>query len=314
MAGKIAFAAKDDSSGYPSRPIRCIVPFPPGGTTDILTRQITRPMSELLGVSIIVENISGAGGVIGTAAAARAPADGYTLTEGNIATHAISVILNPNAGYDPVRDFEPISLIAHIPNYLIVNSSIGVDSVPELIAYLSDNPAMRQYASAGVGTSPHLAGALFSRSLNIKLTHVPYKGSTPALTDIASGVIPFMFDQKTAALPFFKSGKVKLLAVTTDSRVPFDKDLPTLSEQGFPGLSVSSWHALYAPKGVPQAVVAKLNSCVLQALSQPEIIKQLTELYGMRVVGSTPDELKALTEAEIKRWRPILAENEIVSE
>lgn len=288
------------------KPIAYVVPFTPGGSTDTIGRVLASKLQETLKQAVVVDNRPGQGGSIGAAYVAKAPADGYTLFGGTISTHAINASLYKKLSYDPVRDFEPVSLVATLPNVLIVDPGLGVNSVQELIALLRKDPAKRMFASSGAGTSTHLAGELFGDLIGVKLTHVPYKGTPPALTDVAAGQVSFMFDQMTAALPLAKAGRVKLLAVTTGKRIPLAPELPTMIESGVAGFEMSSWQAVYAPKGTPKAIVQRLNAEIVKALRQPDVQAKLQDQLGMTIVGSTPEELAAHMDREIPRWAELV--------
>ena len=292
---------------WPSaKPISYIVPFTPGGSTDIIGRTLAQKLQESLKQAVVVENKPGQAGGIGASFVAKAPADGYTLFGGTISTHAINASLYKNLSYDPVKDFEPVALIATLPNVLIINPDLGVSSVAELVALLKKDPSKRSFASSGAGTSTHLAGEMFADLIGVPLTHVPYKGTPPALTDVASGQVPFMFDQMTAALPLAKAGRLKLLAVTTARRMALAPELPTMMESGVPGFEMSSWQAVYAPKGTPKAVVQRLNAEIVKALKQPDVQAKLAGQLGMDIVGSNPEELAAHMAREIPRWADLV--------
>ncbi len=292
---------------WPSaKPITYVVPFTAGGSTDIIGRVLAQKVGESLKQSVVVDNRPGQAGGIGANLVAKAKPDGYTLFGGTISTHAINASLYKNLSYDPVKDFEPVSLVARLPNVLIVNSQLGVNSVAELVALLKKDPAMRNFASSGAGTSTHLAGEMFADAIGVKLTHVPYKGTPPAMTDVAAGLVPFMFDQVTAALPMVQSGKIKLLAVTTGKRIPLQPQLPTMIESGIPNFEMSSWQAVYAPKGTPRPIVNRLNAEIVKALNLPDVKEKLEGQLAMEIVGSTPEELTAHMAREIPRWAELV--------
>ena len=251
---------------------------------------------------MIVDNKPGAAGAVGAAFVAKAKPDGYTLFGGTISTHAINASLYKNLPYDPVKDFEPISLVAFLPNVLIVDPNLGVNSVAELIALLKRDPGKRTFASSGAGTSTHLAGELLADMIGVKLTHVPYKGTPPAMLDVSSGQVTFMFDQITAALPLAQGGKLKLLAVTTAQRMPLAPQLPTMQEAGVKGFEMASWQAVYAPRGLPVPVAQRLASEIAAILQMPEVKSKLTDQLGMEVVAGSPAQLAALMQTEIPRW------------
>lgn len=289
-----------------AKPIVYVVPFTPGGSTDIVGRTLAQKLGESLKQSMVVENKPGQAGGIGAAYVAKAAPDGYTLFGGTISTHAINASLYKKLPYDPMKDFEPVSLVARLPNVLIVNSQLGVNSVAELVALLKKDESKRSFASSGAGTSTHLAGEMFADLIGVKLTHVPYKGTPPAMTDVAAGLVPFMFDQVTAALPLVKSGKLKLLAVTTGKRIALVPELPTMIESGIPGFEMSSWQAVYAPKGAPKPIVQRLNAEIVKALKQPDVQARLSDQLAMEIVGSTPEELREHMAREIPRWAELV--------
>ncbi|WPH17197.1 Bug family tripartite tricarboxylate transporter substrate binding protein [Variovorax paradoxus] len=289
-----------------AKTITYVVPFTAGGSTDIVGRILSNKLQESLHQSVVVDNKPGQAGGIGAAYVAKAAPDGYTLFGGTISTHAINASLYKKLPYDPMKDFEPVSLVGRLPNVLIVNSQLGVNSVAELIALLKKDESKRTFASSGAGTSTHLAGEMFADMIGVKLTHVPYKGTPPAMTDVASGLVPFMFDQVTAALPLVKSGRLKLLAVTTGQRIALVPELPTMIESGVPGFEMSSWQAVYAPKGTPKPIVQRLNAEIVKALKQPDVQAKLSGQLAMEIVGSTPQELRDHMAREIPRWAELV--------
>ena len=288
-----------------AKPITYVVPFTPGGSTDVIGRTIATKLAESLKQSVVVENKPGTGGGIGATYVAKAPADGYTLMGGTISTHAINASLYKNLPYDPVKDFEPVSLVAFLPNVLLVSTQLGVNSVAELVALLRKDPARRTFASSGAGTSTHLAGELLADLIDLKLTHVPYKGTPPAMMDVSTGQVTFMFDQLTAAQPLIQAGKLKVLAVTTAKRIPVSPNTPTMMEAGVPNFEMFSWQAVYAPKGTPKAIVETLSAEITKALKQADVKERLSGM-GMEVVGGSPADLAALMAKEIPRWAELV--------
>lgn len=289
-----------------AKPITYVVPFTPGGSTDIVGRAIAAKLQDALKQTVVVDNKPGQGGSIGAAYVAKAMPDGYTLFGGTISTHAINASLYKNLPYDPVKDFEPVALVATLPNVLLVDPNLGVNSVAELIALLKKDEKKRTFASSGAGTSTHLAGELFADLIGMPLVHVPYKGSPPAMVDVSSGQVTFMFDQMTAALPLLQSGKLKLLAVTTAKRIALAPNTPTMVEAGVPGFEMSSWQAVYAPKGTPKAIVQRLSAEIAKALRQPDVQAKLHDQLGMDIVAGSPEELAALMAREIPRWAALV--------
>jgi tripartite-type tricarboxylate transporter receptor subunit TctC len=283
-----------------------VVPFTVGGSTDVVGRLLAQKLGQRLGQNVVVENKPGAAGGIGASYVAKATPDGYTLFGGTISTHAINASLYKNLRYDPVADFEPVSLVATLPNVLLVDPNLGVNTVAELIEVLKKNPNKRTYASSGAGTSTHLTGALFAETIGVPLTHVPYKGTPPAMIDVSSGAVTFMFDQMTAALPLLQQGKLKLLAVTTGNRIALSPDTPTLEEAGVKGFQVASWQAVYAPKGTPPEIVQRLSKEIAEVLKEPDVQAQLTQTMGMELVGGSPEALRELMAKEIPRWAEVV--------
>lgn len=304
--GLLAAGAARAQDGWPSRAITYVVPFTPGGSTDVIGRVISQKLTETLGQPVVVDNRPGAAGAVGASYVAKAKPDGYTLFGGTISTHAINASLYKNLPYDPVKDFEPISLVAFLPNVLMVSPQLGVNSLAELVALLKKDPSKRTFASSGAGTSTHLAGELMADLIGVPLTHVPYKGTPPAMLDVSSGQVTFMFDQFTAALPLVQSGKLKLLAVTTAKRAAIAPQLPTMAEAGVPGFEMASWQAVYAPKNTPKPIVDRLAAEIAKALKTPEINDKLSTQFGMEVVAGSPADLAALMQKEIPRWAELV--------
>lgn len=292
-------------STYPTRPVSLIVPFPAGGSTDLVARVVAEKMSGLLGQQIVVDNRGGAGGNVGTAAAAKAEPDGYTLLMGTVATHAINSALYKKMPYDPVKDFAPVSLLVVVPNVLVVNPDFPAQNVQELIALAKEKPGELSYASSGNGTPLHLSGELFKTMAGVDIVHVPYKGAGPALVDVMGGHVPIMFDNLPSSTEHIKAGKLRGLAVTTAERSPSMPDLPTIAESGLPGYETYTWNALFVPAGTPPDVVAKLNEAAVAAVSDPEIKAKL-ESMGATIVGSTPEQLAAHVQAELDKWGPVV--------
>jgi len=290
------------ADAWPTRPITYIVPFTPGGTTDVIGRTIAQYLTPMLGQPIVIENKPGAAGALGATAAKNAKPDGYTLFGGTISTHAINASLYSDLPYDPIKDFEPITLVGFIPNALYVNPNLGVNNVQELIALIKKDPNARTFASSGAGTSTHLAGELFGDLIGVKLTHVPYKGTPQAFQDVVAGNVAFMFDQLTAGAPLVKAGKLKLLVVTTPKRTPLAPDTPTMAEAGVKNFEMMSWQAVYAPKGTPRDIVSTLNADIVKILRNPEVAKKMSDTMGIEIAASTPEELTALMQKEIPRW------------
>ena len=290
------------AQNYPTKPITYVVPFTPGGTTDVIGRTISAGLQTALGQPVVVDNKPGQAGGVGAAQVAKAKPDGYTLLGGTISTHAINASLYKDLAYDPLKDFEPITLVGFIPNALYVDANLPIKNVQELVAYLKANPNKRTFASSGSGTSTHLAGELFADVIGIKLDHVPYKGTPQAMQDVAGGNVTFMFDQLTAGLPLVKAGKLRLLAVTTAKRSPLSPETPTMAEAGVPNFEMSSWQAVYAPKGTPKPIVDKLNAEIVKVLNEPATREKMQQTMGIEIVASSPEGLTKVMQSEIPRW------------
>jgi tripartite-type tricarboxylate transporter receptor subunit TctC len=290
---------------WPNKPIRYIVPFAAGGTTDILARTISEKLSVALGQPVIVENKPGAGGGVGAAEVAKAPPDGYTIMGGTISTHAINATLYSSLPYDPVKDFVAITLIARVPNMLVVNNDIPAKNVAELIALMKANPGKWNFASSGNGTSQHLSGELFKGMANVQMQHIPYKGSPPALTDVMGGQVSMTFDNITTAWTLAKAGKLKALAVTTAKRSPIAPDVPTLAESGLPGYEVGSWQGVFGPAGMPPEIVRRLNTEIVKIINTPDVQKKLLDL-GAEPVANSPEEFAAFVRTEVVKWGDVV--------
>jgi tripartite-type tricarboxylate transporter receptor subunit TctC len=290
---------------YPSKPIRLVVPFPPGGTTDILARTVGQKMTEVWGQPVVIDNRPGAGGNIGSDQVAKAAPDGYTLLMGTISTHAINPSLYKKLPFDPVRDFAPVSRIGTLPNILIVHPSVPVTSVKELIELAKSKPGELNFASSGVGTSLHLSGELFNSMAGVKLVHVPYKGSSPALADLLGGQVKIMFDNLPSALPHVKAGKLKPLAVTSAKRATVLPEVPTVMESGLPGFEVTSWFAVFVPAKPPTEIVAKLNGEIVKILNSGDVKEKLAQI-GVDPAPTTPEALAAFAKAETEKWGKVV--------
>ena len=293
---------------WPSKPIRYIVPFAPGGTTDILGRMVAAGLSSSLGQPVVVENKPGQAGSIGAAELARAAPDGYTIGGGTISSHAINATLYPKLPYDPVKDFAPITMLATLPNMLIVHPSLNVASVRELVALLKANPSKYSFGSAGNGTSQHISGELFKIMTGTQMQHIPYKGSGPMIPDLLAGTIQLSFENITTAYPQVKGGKLRALAVTSSKRSFVAPEVPTMAEAGLAGYDISSWQAMYAPAGTPRDIVARLHAETVKALRSPENQKKLSDL-GLDAGGMSPEELAALMRADIPRLGKVVRES-----
>src|SRR5881227_369126 len=294
-------------AAYPTKPVRIVVPFPAGGTTDIIARATAQKLSEAWGQQVIVDNRPGAAGNIGAELVAKAAPNGYTLLMGTVGTHAINASLYAKMPYDHVKDFAPVILVAGVPNVLVVNPQVPVNSVPELIAYAKANPGKLNFASSGSGTSIHLSGELFKAMTGVQMTHVPYKGSAPALTDLIGGQVQLMFDNLPSSLAFIKAGKLRALAVTSASRAPALPDVPTVADT-VPGFEASSWFGVLAPAGTPPEIIARINGEVTKWLATPEAKEKLTA-QGANVAGGTPQDFAKHIQAETAKWAKVVKES-----
>lgn len=299
-------AAGPASAGaFPNKMVRIVVPFPPGGSTDVLARKLADAMTQDFGQSVIVENRPGAGGTVGSAFVARAPADGYTLLMGVTGSHAVSYSLYAKPSYDPVKDFAAISMIVNSPLMLVRNANVPARTVPEYVTYAKSRPAQVTYGSPGNGTSMHLTGEMFALATGAQLLHVPYKGSAPALNDLLGGQLDSMFGDLLVVQQFVKSGKIQAIAVTSQQRHPMFPDVPTVAESGVPGFEALSWQGLFAPAGTPPEVVAALNAEVTKVLDRPDM-KAFFSSQGFIVTPSSPDAFKTFVAAEVKKWAAIV--------
>ena len=303
--------ARAQTSAFPNKVIKIVVPFPPGGSTDLLARRIAEKLTASLGQNVIVENKAGAGGTIGADSVAKAPADGYTLLMGVTGSNAIAAALYPKLPYDPIKDFSPISQVVSAPLILAVNSSNSIRNVRDYLSAAKSKPM--NYASPGNGTSMHLTGELFDIATSSKLTHVPYKGSAGALNDLLGGTVQSMFGDFLVLLPQIKAGKLTAIAVTSARRHPLLPDVPTIGESAvgtnavvsLAGFETSSWQGLFAPAGTPKDIVTRLNAEVIKALETPEL-KDFFGAQGFIVGGSSPEQFRSLIESEVQKWTKVV--------
>jgi tripartite-type tricarboxylate transporter receptor subunit TctC len=290
---------------YPNRAITLVIPFAPGGSTSIVGRGIADKMSELLGEKVVVDNRPGAGGTVGTKAVAKSEPDGYTLVLGYTGTLAIGPSLYKNAGYDPRKDFAPIGLIGNAPNSLVVHPSFPAKTIAELIAYAKANPGKVNFGSAGAGTVSHITGEYFATSAGIKLVHIPYKGTGPALTDLLGGHIPMAFAPIPASHPNVTAGALRALAVTSTTRSSLLPDVPTIAESVLPGFDASLYYGLAAPAGTPRSIIDKLNKALRDALASAEVKRQLTQ-DGTEITPGTPEDYAAFIDKDEKKWSQLV--------
>ena len=299
-----------DATNWPTQPVKLIVPFAPGGTSDVLAREIAARLQVALKQTVVVDNKAGAGGVLGADSVAKAAPDGYTVLLGTIATHAINPALMPKMPYRADRDFAPVILLGKISNVLLIGPGAQARTVKDIVAAAKAKPGDITFASAGQGTSQHLSGEVFRLMTGADLTHVPYKGSAPAIQDVMGGQVPMSFETVTVALPQIKAGKVKAVAVTSAKRSAQLPDVPTLAESGVPGFDVSSWQALYLPAGTPAAIVAKLNAEVQKIVAQPEV-KAKMESLGLEYAPNSPAQFTEFQKAEQARWAKVIKDGNV---
>ena len=289
---------------YPSKPIRLVVPFPPGGAVDFYARVVQAPLSEALGQQVVIDNRVGASGMIGADFVAKSPPDGYTLLLGNIASLAINAGLYPKMAYDPARDFTPITHTVDVNYVLVVHPSVPVHTVAELIAYAKANPGKLSYGSAGSGSLPHLASELFKSLTGIEMTHVPYKGGGPMVTDLLGGTTQLVIADQASLMPFVTSGKLRALAVASPARSPNYPDLPTIAEAGVPGFQAVAWNGLVGPAGLPPDIVKRVHDVFVATMAMPDVRRKLVT-GGLDPVGDSPEEFGRFVRAEIAKWSKI---------
>src|SRR2546421_6278060 len=300
LVGSLLVGAAALAQDYPAKPLRFIVPFPPGGGNDTVARAIAQQMSPALGQPVVVDNRPGAGGSVGAEAAAKAPPDGYTLFLAGVGSHAVNPNLHARLPYDAVKDFAPITLVASAPSVLVVNPAVPARSIAEFTAYARANPGKLNYASNGNGSAAQLAAAMYESMANVRMVHVPYKGIAPALTDLLSGEVQLMFGTVVALVPHIQAGKLRALAVTSRKRSALLPNVPTLAESGLPEYEAGSWYGILAPAGTPREIVGRLHAAIVKALKQPEVAKRLAT-EGAEVIGSTPAQFGAHIKAELAR-------------
>jgi tripartite-type tricarboxylate transporter receptor subunit TctC len=309
-APPIALAQNADS--FPSRAIRMIIPFAPGGGTDITGRTVAAKLQEAWGQPVVAENQAGANGTIGIGQGARAPADGHTLTLIS-SSSLINVHILKNVPYDLLRDFAPLSQLTAQPYALVVHPSVPARNVKELLAYAKANPGKLNYGSSGIGGTSHLSGALLASLAGIELTHVPYKGGNPAMQDVIAGNIQMLFSTLLQSQAFLKDGRLRALAVSTAKRTPAAPDLPTLAEAGVPGYEVAPWYGLILPAKTPVPIITKLNREIAKAMRLPDVVKKMSS-DGSQPVGSTPEEFGALLKAESVKWAKVVKEAKVTTD
>jgi tripartite-type tricarboxylate transporter receptor subunit TctC len=301
-----AVHAAGEADGWPSRPLTFVVPFPPGGITDNTSRLLAQKLGDKLGQQVVVENRPGAGGSIGVEYAVRQPADGYTLIYGTQGTHAANLALYKNVRYDPVKDFTAVHGMSESPLILVINPNKPFKTVPELVAYAKQNPGKLNFGSAGAGTATHLTAELFQTTAGVKMTHVPYKGSSPALTDLIAGNLDLAFDYAAVVLPFVQSGKLKALAVTGKSRLGSAPDLPTIAELSYPGAESSAWGAMFVSSKTPAPIVKRLADAMAEVIVNTELLAATEKFGSVPMRGKRGEKLDAFVKSEMTRWREVV--------
>jgi len=315
LAAWLAFAAVAPAAAqpYPNRPLRFVVPFAPGGSTDTLARTLGQKLTDALQQQVVVDNRSGANGNIGMEIVARAAPDGYSIVLGYIANLGIGPSLYAKLPFDPVRDYAPITQLASSPNILAVHPSLPVKSFRELITYAKTNPRKLNFASSGVGSIGHLTGELLNRSAGVDMVHVPYKGSGQAVIDLLGGQVQMMFSGMSSVMQHIRAGKLRALAVTGAQRSPAVPDVPTIAESGFPGFEATAWYGVLAPAGTPKAIVNRLHDEIVKALALADVKERLNNV-GFEIVGGTPDAFAALISSEIAKWTKVVRAAKISAE
>jgi tripartite-type tricarboxylate transporter receptor subunit TctC len=296
-----AFTAQAQTTDFPNKPVRIVVPFPPGGATDITARVVAEKLSAKWGQAVVIDNKAGAGGNVGSDLVAKSVPDGYNIVLGVTGSHAINVSLYKKMPYHPLNDFEPLSQATIYPNAIVVNPQIPANSLAELIALLKKEPGKLSYGSDGNGTASHLGMEVLKHKANFQLTHIPYRGSTPMITDLLGGTLMVGITGLPAVQPHLKAGKLKMIAITTAQRAPGTPDYKTVAEQGVPNFNAAPWAGFFAPKGTPKPVVDKLARDIAEALKQPDVVQKMNEL-GSTVVGNRPDEFRVFLNQQIEMW------------
>ena len=309
-AALLPLSGAAQAADYPAKPVRVVVPYPPGGASDVTARILADYLGQAMKVAFIVENRPGANGNLAADMVAKSPADGYTLLMANVGPNAISQSIYDKLPYDTVKSFEPIVQTTLVPIVLVAGPQVKANSLRELLAELKAHPGKYTYASAGAGSSNHLAGALFASMAGVDLLHVPYKGDAPALTDVMGGQVSMMFTTVVAAMPHIKGGKVRALGIATNRKVPALADVPTISDSGVKGFDAASWGGLVAPAGTPDSIVQELYRHSAEGLNKPEIKQKLAAL-GAEVVDSSPAKFKAYIQSETEKWGKVAKDNKV---
>jgi len=308
-----ASVAAAQAQDYPNKPVRIVVPYPPGGTTDIITRVLAKGMSETWKQPVLVENRGGASGMIGTEVVAKSPGDGYTLLSTGSGPHVVNVSLFPKIPYDPIKDFEPVGMVISIPLLMVAPANAPYSTVTEFIAWAKQNKGKANYCSIGAGSPSHLAAELFRGMAGIELTHIPYKGSGPAIVDTIGGTCPVLFDSAVSSGPQARAGKLKVLAIGTSERVPSWPNVPTVAESGVPGFNAYTWGAMLAPAGTPKAIVDKVNAEMMRILATPEV-REMLAAQGATPGKGSPQDLARFANEEIAKWAKVIKDGNIKAE
>ncbi len=308
----LIFSAGAWAQAWPTKPIKFVVPYPPGGGTDVIARIVQEPMSQALGQQIIIDNRGGAGGSIGTDAVAKSPADGYTVLF-TLSSHTINPAIYPKLAFNTEKDFLPVSLVASLPQILVANPDFPAKTVKEAIELARLKPDTIAFASVGTGSPGHLAGAMMATAANVKMTHIPYRGGGPAVTDVMAGQVPLLWVSIPAATQYIKAGKLRALAVSTTKRSVIFPDVPTMAESGFKDFEVDSWYAMFVPAGTPKPIIDTLYNAVVKVLAQPAVKEKLLA-QGAEAVGSTPAQLGVIVKTELVKWAKVAKESGIKAE
>ena len=301
----VSFSGAAYAQAYPTKPIRFVVPYPPGGPLDTVARLLGAKVGEAMGQPVVVDNKPGAGGNIGADIVAKSPPDGHTILMGAVATHAINPTLYKSIPYDAVKDFVPVTQVASTPNVLVVNPSVPANNVREFIAYARANPGKLNFGSGSTGSAGHLAGELFKSMAGVEMAHIPYKGAAPAMQDLVAGQIQLMFDNLASSLGQVRAGKVKALAVTTAKKAALAPELPTIAESGLPGFDISTWFGIFAPAGTPKAAIDRLHAEFTKALAAPDVREKMPNL-GAEPVGSSPEAFAAYIRSEADKYAKVI--------
>lgn len=309
----LVLAAAGAQAAWPDKPVTFVVPFPAGGSTDSIARAVAPKLQQKFGTTVVVDNKPGAGGTLGAATVKRAAPDGYTVLVSSLGPYVIGPHLIKTAGYDALKDFDYISVAVQAPNVMVVPAASPHRSLADVLRYLKDNPGKMTFASAGNGTSDHLTAALFWQETGTQGVHVPYKGGAPALQDLLGGQVDITFTNINILVPQIKAGKLRALAITSAKRSPLLPDVPTMEELGHKGVTVYSWQAFAAPKGVPAEAKSKLHATIVEALNDPQVAKGLLDV-GFEIVANTPEEFTAFQAAEFARWKKVIEVGRITAD